>query len=428
MKTDSFKSFIPPQLLFNLFTILSVCLFCNYPTTLAQQKFLDFKQKDFGLSQRLIDEEDGLPTVVVNKILYSKDEFFWLATNEGLIKYDGIKSEIFNKNTKSDFPYTYINNIMLDSNGIIWAGNNLNNLFFIKDDELLKYSLSNIDAVIGLLYSDSKGNKFAGTLKKGLFRIEENELKKIKINANLTNESILSITERKEINQVLVGTQEGLFVLNKNELNPVNNLELPSNWIRSLFVDSKQRLWVGTNMGLAVFKDSARVISDLFNDLNNLLISNFYEDYDGNIWIKTYNKGIYIFNENNKKLIHFDYPNKILSDRIISVLFVNNGVMISDVNGGISFLRPKLLNTISADNGLLDEYVQCIYEDKPSEFLVGTVKGLYKITKNGNNYIIQKLSLLEKEHIFFIKRDKQNNLLIGTRTKGLVIYNNGIKR
>lgn len=428
MKADSFKSFIHHQLLNNLYTIISVFLFCIHLTTFAQQKFLDFNQKDFGLSQRLIDEEDGLPTAVVHKILYSKDGFFWLATNEGVIKYDGIKSEIFNKETKTDFPYTYINNIMIDSNGIIWCGNNLNNLFIIKEGELIKYSHSNIDAVIGLLFTDSKGNKFAGTLKKGLFRIEENKLKKIKINANLTNESILSITERKKNNQILVGTQEGLFVLDKNELNPVKNLILPSNWIRSLFVDSKQRLWIGTNMGLAVFKDSIKINSDLFKELSNLLISNFYEDYDGNIWIKTYNKGIYIFNETNKKLIHFDYLNKILSDRIISVFFVNNGVMISDVNGGISFLRPKLLNTISADNGLLDEYVQCIYEDKPSEFLVGTVKGLYKIRMNGNNSRVEKLNLLENEHIFSIKRDKQNNLLIGTRTKGLVIYNKGIKR
>lgn len=421
------KLFLSQSKKFFICVLTSILIF-HFQSLNAQTSFLDFNKKDFGLSQRLIDEEDGLPTVVVNKILYSKDEFFWLATNEGLIKYDGVKSEFFNKDTKSDFPYTYITNIMLDSNGIIWAGNNLNNLFFIKDDEILKYYQSNIDAVIGLLYSDSKGNKFAGTLKKGLFRIGENELKKIKINANLTNESILSITERKEINQVFVGTQEGLFVLDKNELNPVKNLKLPSNWIRSLLVDSKQRLWVGTNMGVAVFKDSARIIPDLFNDLNNLLITNFYEDYDGNIWIKTYNKGIYIFNENNKKLIHFDYLNKILSNRIISIFFVNNGVMISDVNGGISFFRPKLLNTISADNGLIDEYVQCIYEDKPSEFLVGTVKGLYKIKKNVNNYIVKKLSLLENEHIFFIKRDKQNNLLIGTRTKGLVIYNKGIKR
>jgi hypothetical protein len=90
----------------NIFSvIISVLFFFIYFDANAQTTFLDFNQKDFGLSQRLLDEEDGLPNVVVNKILYSKDKFFWLATNEGLIKYDGIKSEIFNKETKPEFLY-----------------------------------------------------------------------------------------------------------------------------------------------------------------------------------------------------------------------------------------------------------------------------------------------------------------------------------
>lgn len=69
MKKDSFKSFIPPPLLFNLFTILSVCLFCNYPTTLAQQKFLD--PDSYCRSKILIFCDNNNFKSITMKILYN---------------------------------------------------------------------------------------------------------------------------------------------------------------------------------------------------------------------------------------------------------------------------------------------------------------------------------------------------------------------
>ena len=74
-------------------------------------------------------------------------------------------------------------------------------------------------------------------------------------NSNLISDRIDDITGFK--NNIFIGTNEGLSVLVKNDktgenytiTNYTTKDGLPSNKIRSLFVDSKGYLWIGTNKG-----------------------------------------------------------------------------------------------------------------------------------------------------------------------------------
>ncbi len=84
------------------------------------------------------------------------------------------------------------------------------------------------------------------------------------------------------------GTPLGVY-----RLDPDNPQSMPTDVIRSLYEDSKGRLWVGTMIGLVQFDKitgNCRLITEK-NGLPNNVIYKVLEDQSGNLWIST-NKGI----------------------------------------------------------------------------------------------------------------------------------------
>ncbi|MCW3052054.1 MAG: Two component regulator propeller, partial [Chthonomonadales bacterium] len=68
------------------------CLLCAPPAAVA----LD---TDKSLSQCRLDvwtTKDGLPTAAINAMAQTPDGYLWLATNAGLVRFDGVTFQTFN--------------------------------------------------------------------------------------------------------------------------------------------------------------------------------------------------------------------------------------------------------------------------------------------------------------------------------------------
>lgn len=412
------KKLLPCFLLF-LFFLLSVGL------VRGQEKFIDFSKKDYGFIYRIIGEEDGFPSASIKDIVYDQEGFFWFATNKGLIKYDGLQAQLFDKEIIPEYPSNGVNNLELDKDGNLWFGNTLNKLFVRKGNKFTQLTNAEtiIDATINSLFADSDGNIWIGTLEHGLYKNSGKKLESIKPASDLITQSILSIQELKfDEKLMLVGTPNGLFRVVNNKLVEYFLPSLPSEWIKTIYKDKNNRLWIGTNKGVAVYEGNKKINEHLFDDLRDVLIFSFREDSDNNIWITTYNKGIFIYSEKHHKLFQLNKKNGLSDNQILSLKFINDAALIGTRTGGLNILRPAILQCISSKDGLTDEYVNSIYEDSPNNFLIGTNNGLYSFSVNNSLYKVKKLPMLVSDHIYFILRDKKSKLLIGTRTSGLHIF------
>jgi signal transduction histidine kinase/ligand-binding sensor domain-containing protein len=130
-------------------------------------------------------------------------------------------------------------------------------------------------------------------------------------NGMLTHNTVEAIA-RDSFGYVWVGTNFGLNRLDGyktvNYLSePANQNSLSSNFIKSLFVDSENDLWVGTIGGnLDKFDRETNSFRRYSNDkqTNNngsLNISAIAEDKNGNIWIGTIGNGVCCFNKKTGK-------------------------------------------------------------------------------------------------------------------------------
>ena len=82
---------------------------------------------------------------------------------------------------------------------------------------------------------------------------------------HISNNFISKIVEDKTGN-IWLATEDGL-----NRINPDGSIDifkdsdgLPSSWILTVFIDSKDRLWVGTALGLALYEKSKNQPSDRY--------------------------------------------------------------------------------------------------------------------------------------------------------------------
>ncbi len=81
---------------------------------------------------KIYDKSNGLPSVVINDLQFDANDNLWLATNSGIVKFDGGNFELFNYQNSPipDAPFT---KIVIDSNNNIYAAMG----WYIQDNSYL---------------------------------------------------------------------------------------------------------------------------------------------------------------------------------------------------------------------------------------------------------------------------------------------------
>jgi ligand-binding sensor domain-containing protein len=66
--------------------------------------------------------ENGLPQNSVRAILQTRDGYLWLATLDGLVRFDGVRFTIFNTMNSSGLKSNRIARLFEDDDGTLWVG------------------------------------------------------------------------------------------------------------------------------------------------------------------------------------------------------------------------------------------------------------------------------------------------------------------
>ena len=283
---------IIPNKIFATFIIL--ILIISQSTSLSQTRDLRFDY--FSI-------KDGLPDNGLRTVLQDHLGFLWIATTNGLSKYDGYEFKNYSllKEGSDDRIRNRIWFLIEDSKGDIWVALSTGGLaILLRNEERFEFyfheenNLNSLgDKDIFTMLEDSKGNIWIGTEGEGLKFIDKQ------------------------------------FILNKNSVLEFQHVEINDkvegiNQVNDIYEDSENNLWVCTNNGLLCLSDSLnRLIQPVKTKFLNK--KNFFicieQDANGIFWIGTRGNGIakydkvlnefeyFPYNEENNKRIS---PNNIL--------------------------------------------------------------------------------------------------------------------
>ncbi|MCI9845626.1 histidine kinase [Flavobacterium pectinovorum] len=156
---------------------------------------------------------------------------------------------------------------------------------------------------------------------------------------------------------------------------------LPNNAVRSLFLDSKNVLWIGTENGVSRMENGTFTTIDESNGLGHNSCWDINEDSDGNMWFASYGGGVSKFD--GKKFTVFTTKNGLLANKTRKV-FPYKGKVYVGTEQGVSIIDIKT-------NKLITPKVPAHKEDFISiafvayngiVYFTSTFQGLFKIDES----------------------------------------------
>ncbi|GAA4291067.1 hybrid sensor histidine kinase/response regulator transcription factor [Aestuariibaculum suncheonense] len=191
--------------------------------------------------------------------------------------------------------------------------------------------------------------------------------------------------------------------------------------------DDLGQIWFGTRDGLNKYDGSVYTVYKHDREDNNSISNNdilcIEQDSEGFIWVGTY-MGLNRYNpKTNVFKTYFANENiTSVNDNVIwTIKELSNKKIWIGTPEGLSIYHKSLDTFQTLLKGV---FVRSIYETKSGAIYVGSNNGLLQLTEQTDRGI--EIKIIEGTEGFIVQdilEDKDNNLLIGTRTNSVLIYN-----
>ncbi|MBS1796605.1 MAG: hypothetical protein JSS81_22420 [Acidobacteria bacterium] len=109
--------------------------------------------------------DDGLPQNTVNGLLQSRDRYIWFSTNDGIVRFDGVRFKVFNRANTPALPTNRYNNALEDRAGRLWFQTESNMVVKYEDGRFAVAEREpGVPLVINMgIFADLDGNLVVGT-------------------------------------------------------------------------------------------------------------------------------------------------------------------------------------------------------------------------------------------------------------------------
>ena len=370
---------------------------------------------------------NGLPLKVINAITQDQEGLIWLASENGLARFDGNSFKLFkndpaNPNSLSN---THIHSVFTDSEGIVWVCTSKGlNRFDPKTERFFHYGHHPTDtnSLVGdnveYVAESAGGNLWIASIGAGFTYFDKKKGKFIQYSQrNLPGLSSLEVIRIYEdhLGLLWVGTLgggmdvfktvNGIVIKKMEELSLKNVLPdiLPSLNVRSFCPDHMGNMWIGTSKGL-VFYDRKRNTLQYLDKQNSALRNNsirsICEDSLQNLWIGVEDKGLH-------------------------------RIALKDFDGqSLTKVSVEHAQTTGEDYSTYKYSILSIYQDRDHNLWLATSSdGAQMISSVKEKFIrIQQKQTGENEGVYLrfwgMCSDKEGNLWLGTDGDGIYKYNN----
>ncbi len=356
---------------------------------------------------------EGLPTNSLLAIYQTSDAYLWLASYDGLIRFDGKEFSVFNKHNTEVFETNTIRSLKEDSNGRLWMTSLGSGLISYKNGSFSRYGKElGIDQLYRALYIDEDNRVWSASPEKGWFSFKDGKFDYIEYEQSLLNVEVRAITPSKD-GIIWWGTfGKGLFRYQDGKLKQFTvNEGLVNDWVYSLFYDSEGILWIGTSNGVSYFDGTTIKISGQFSGIT---ITDILEDRYGNLWFAT-SQGVFRKKKGKELIEHLDSDNGMNHEYVNDILFDREGnLWMAFYKGGLAQLKDGKFTNYTDNGGLDGKVVNAICEIDTDQYLTAFDNGHLNIIQNGIISPYRIKTDLDGERIRHILKDSHSNLWIST--------------
>jgi ligand-binding sensor domain-containing protein/signal transduction histidine kinase len=194
--------------------------------------------------------------------------------------------------------------------------------------------------------------------------------------------------------------------------------------VRSLFQDSKGRVWAGTNGGLSLLEGDRFRTWNAETGFTSNVVRAIREDRDGALWIGTNGDGL--FRMKDGQFTRFTRKEGLPSDLVFSLVVDKEGALWVGTNGGgLARYQGGQFRVYGSRDGLDADIIWSLLQDADGSLWVGTYgAGLYR--REGDRFRgLTTRTGLSSDFVRALGQDAEGSLWIGTNTGGLARLRDG---
>jgi len=370
---------------------------------------------DVPLSQYGLDvwtSDSGLPQNSVSAIVQTHDGYLWLGTQEGLVRFDGVRFTIFDTRNTPALSDDWVQSLAEARDGTLWIGT-MSGLLRMRRGEFTAFSGGGLDHdVVGALYEDREGAIWASS-SYGVTRIAGDHATSFDECRGVPGR-VTAIGEDGRGTLWVAGPWGAARREGERFVPWYTGSGFPGP-VLALLPDPDGGLWVGTGRGLARVDGGAVTLLGEGAGLSNSLVHALFRDRDGGLWAGT-EGGLYRFRDG--RFQHYGVADGLSSDRIMSLLEDREGSLwVGTTDGGLDRIKKQRIAFSTTRDGLSEDKLWSVFEDRRGNLWAGTADGvLHRRPAGGERFqVFARLNATPSA----IAEDSSGALWVGSKGAGL---------
>ncbi len=322
------------------------------------------------------DSDDGLPQNSVTAVVQTRDGYIWFGTQEGLVRFDGVRFTVYDKARESALETNHVTALAEDRNGVLWIGLNNGNVVRYADGRFVV-----VDAPFGrsitTIVQDTTGDMWIGTREDGVTAFRDGTTRLVKT-IPMPNRRVHALWS-DPASGMWVATSNGVSLVRDGYIARTYSTQdgLPGPSVRALLRDGDGSLWMATDGGMARLVNG-RVQPVVFDGCpQNLDPRVLVKDSHGNMWVG--GNGLTRFTPAGscsgfraEDGLGNDSPLSLLEDREGNLWVGTNG-------GGLSKFSDGRFTAYHTVHGMSHSVALSVLEDMQGNVWIGTVRGLNRL-------------------------------------------------
>lgn len=342
-----------------------------------------------------ISINEGLSQSTVFSIDQDQRGNMWFATYDGVNKYDGYSFTVYQHN--EDDPNSIANDISrivkTDSQGRVWIGTRDGLSYYDEEKDKFRnffYEKKGKKLQINGIAEISPEQLLIST-QEGLTMFDIKESRFVDDSFSTAMHKIVASALYRQGDIIYIGTPvDGLYSYSipqkkLERITPITGTKQ----IQAILQQSPTRIWIATEgAGLLLFNPKTQEVKAYHHSSSNpkSISSNYIRslalDSQNRLWIGTFND-LNIYHEGNDSFVSYSsspVESGSLSQRSVRSIFMDSqgGMWLGTYFGGLNYYHPirnrfKNIQRIPYKNSLSDNVVSCITEDKNKNLWIGTM-------------------------------------------------------
>ena len=415
-----------------------------------------FTAKNFSIKHWTTS--NGLPQNTINGIVQDSLGYMWMATNEGLVRFDGNNFDYFHSGNTEDVKGMRFQSLTKAADGTLYATSLEGYLISISDNEFKSYPFPNgqpiheaftgrngrINICIGKIIYEFHSGEFHALIKD-IPGIVNNTFLYNPANDSyyFGNQSGLFVYDNAHFELIqdqlaFVGSginQEGeMFFVSNTGLHQLVNNELQllsenvgTKVIKGILFDADGKLWHGNEHGLWNYNESNAINALQKFGIQPQYVTSFCIDQDNNYWIGTLTNGIFLIHQNpfvqlnNFFGIETKSAGPVYLDHQNNIHLGFNCGSVYQLNSDDHQLIKHAAASYKSNTGSSESCFWSIGEDKFENLYFGTFgQGLMVKPSQSAGYTLSQ-KLQDRARVVYALAEINQEFWIGTQT-GFYIY------